>query len=284
MIERIEKSFLSLSPHGFHRIVYHQWGDEHAQRTLLCVHGLTRNGRDFDQLAQSLADQYRVVCPDMPGRGLSEWLTDPQDYSFPTYLTALCALIARLEVTEIDWLGTSMGGLLGMMVASQANHPIRKLVINDVGPVLEAAGLQRINNYIGQDPLFKHFEELEHYIRQVSAPFGKLSAEQWRQLAQTSARRLPDGRYGLAYDPAIAVPFHTSVQHNADLWPVWDTIRIPVLLLRGEQSDLISPNTAKAMTERGPRVQYHEFPGVGHAPALMNAEQIGIIRRFLFSS
>jgi pimeloyl-ACP methyl ester carboxylesterase len=273
--------FLSLSAHGFHRVVYREWGEPANPRVLVCVHGLTRNGRDFDTLAAALADRLRILCPDMPGRGDSEWLRDPNDYAFPTYLGALTAMLAHAHVDQVAWVGTSMGGLLGMAMAAQAETPIKRLVMNDVGPVIEPAALARIASYVGQDPRFDSFAALEAHIREVSAPFGRLSDAQWETLARTSARELPDGRWRLKYDPGIAVPFRAASSQPAGLWPLWDAIRCPTLLLRGAESDLLSPATAAAMRARGPRPDMIEFAGVGHAPMLLTTEQIAPVAAFL---
>jgi pimeloyl-ACP methyl ester carboxylesterase len=276
-----ERQFRSLSPHGFHRVVYREWGAEDNPRVVVCVHGLTRNGRDFDTLAAALADRFRVLCPDMPGRGDSEWLRDPSDYGFPTYMTALTAMLAHARADRVAWVGTSMGGLLGIVMAAQPETPVVRLVVNDVGPTLEAAALARIASYVGLDPHFDSFEALQVHIREVSAPFGPLSDAQWTELSRTTARQLPDGSWRLKYDPGIAAPFRASGSRPADLWPLWDAIRCPTLLLRGTQSDLLSAATAQAMQERGPRPAVIEFAGIGHAPMLLSAEQIAPVAGFL---
>jgi pimeloyl-ACP methyl ester carboxylesterase len=276
-----EHSFLSLSPHGFHRVVYREWGHPGSARTLVCVHGLTRNGQDFAALAATLSDRFRILCPDMPGRGDSEWLRDPIDYAFPTYLAALATLLAHAQVERVAWVGTSMGGLLGMILAAQPETPITRLVINDVGPVLEPAALQRIAGYVGLDPVFDTFDALEAHIREVSAPFGALTDAQWRELSISTARRTPDGRWRLKYDPGIAVPFRKASGPPADLWGIWDAIRCPTLLVHGAQSDLLSAGTAAAMRARGPKPQFVEFAGIGHAPMLLSDEQIAPVTAFL---
>jgi pimeloyl-ACP methyl ester carboxylesterase len=270
----------SLSPHGFHRVVYYEWGDPANARVAVCVHGLGRNGRDFDVLAEALAASHRVLAIDMPGRGESDWLADPLDYVFPTYLTALTALIARSGAEEVDWIGTSMGGLLGITLAAQVRTPIVRLVVNDVGPTIELAAIERIRNYFGTAPAFATYAEIARYVRIVSAPFGPLTDAQWEHLTRTNVRQRSDGTWRLAYDPAIAVPFRTSAA-PPDLWPLWDSIRCPTLLLRGAESDLLSAATAAAMAARGPRPALIEFAGVGHAPSLLSREQIEPVLRFL---
>ncbi len=270
----------SLSAHGFHRVNYWDWGDAGNPRVAICVHGLARNGRDFDVLAEALSPTHRVLAVDMPGRGDSEWLADANDYGFPTYLTTLTALIARSGADAVDWIGTSMGGLLGMAMAAQPGSPIARLVVNDVGPVIEAEALARIATYLGLDPTFASLAEGERYIRTVSAPFGALTDEQWRHLTASNVRQRADGRWGLAYDPGIAVPFRAAPAPS-DLWVLWDAIRCPTLLLRGAESDLLSAATAAAMRGRGPRPAVIEFPGVGHAPMLLDAAQTAPVVAFL---
>ena len=270
----------SLSPHGFHHVVYYEWGDAANPRVLICVHGVGRNGRDFDVLGEALSTTHRVLAVDMPGRGESEWLANPNDYVFTTYLTALVALIARSGAETVDWVGTSMGGLLGIVVAAQPKSPIRRLVVNDVGPAIEPAALDRIRGYFGLDPTFATYAEIEQYVRSVSAPFGRLTDAQWEHVTRTNVRQRADGRWGLAYDPGIAVPFRASAA-PPDLWGIWDAIRCPTLVLRGAQSDLLSAATAAEMGTRGPRPAIIEFADVGHAPMLLSSEQIDPVAAFL---
>jgi pimeloyl-ACP methyl ester carboxylesterase len=231
-------------------------------------------------LAEALAATHRVLAIDMPGRGESDWLADPNDYVFPTYLTTLVALIARSGVESVDWIGTSMGGLLGIVAAAQPRSPVARLVVNDVGPVIEAAAIERIRGYFGADPDFATYDDSERYIRTVSAPFGPLTDAQWAHVTRTNVRQRPDGRWRLAYDPGIAVPFRASAAPT-DLWGVWDAIRCPTLVLRGAQSDLLSSPTAAQMAARGPKPAIVEFPGVGHAPMLLSPEQTEPVVRFL---
>lgn len=277
----IARSLSCLGPHGFHRLAYWEWPGPPGGRTVLCLHGLTRNGRDFDTLAEALSATCRVVAPDMPGRGKSEWLNFPADYGYPVYLGDVAALIARLGVVELDVVGTSMGGLLGMLLASFAGTPIRRLVINDVGPLVAKEGAVRIATYVGEDPSFADVVALEAVLRQRAAPFGPLSDAQWRHLASVSARAKPDGTLGFAYDPAISEAFRAAPAADVDLWAQWDAISCPTLVLRGAQSDILRAEDAQAMTQRGPKARLIEFPGIGHAPALMAADQIAAIRDFL---
>ncbi|MEO9135007.1 MAG: alpha/beta hydrolase [Casimicrobiaceae bacterium] len=274
------RHFHGLSPHGFHRVVYYEWGAPDNADVVVCVHGIGRNGRDFDVLSEALAPTHRVLAIDMPGRGASEWLRDPMDYVMPVYLGTLTALIAASGVDEVAWVGTSMGALLGMIAAGQPDTPITRLVVNDAGPTIEPAALVRIGQYFGTDPAFASYPELEAYVRRISAPFGPLTDAQWEHVVKTNARQRPDGSWGVGYDPGIAVPFRAQPA-PADLWPLWDAIRCPTLVLRGEQSDLLSKATARAMSERGPQARVAEIPGVGHAPMLMSSDQVDIVVDFL---
>ncbi len=249
--------------------------------TLICVHGLTRNARDFDAIAAALSRRYRVVCPDMPGRGRSEWLANPAEYAFPVYLDDCAALIARLDVESVDWIGTSMGALLGMMLAAQRESPIRKLALNDAGAFVSAEGLNRIGAYVGADPTFDSIEAMEAAVRTDCAPFGPLTDAQWRKLTIDSAREKPGGGYGFSYDPRLGDPYKSGPVGDVDLWSVWDAVRCPTLLLRGEQSDILPREVAEAMTERGPQATLVECVGIGHAPPLLADDQIGVVRDFL---
>lgn len=271
-----------LSAAGFHDMAYTEWGPETAARPVVCVHGLTRNARDFDHLAGRLAEAgRRVVCPDVVGRGDSGRLTDPKGYGYPQYLADMTVLLARLDCAEVDWVGTSMGGLIGMMLAAQPGNPIRRLVVNDVGPFVPRASLERIATYVGKNPHFPDLAAAEAYYRKVHAPFGALSDAQWRHMAETSARPDPAGGYRLGYDPGIAAAFTPGEMKDVDLWPLWDRIVCPTLVLRGADSDLLLPETARDMTERGPKAKLLEIAGCGHAPALMEAEQSGPILEWL---
>ena len=272
------RHFLGLSQTGFHRVAYRSAGSDATP--LVCVHGLTRNSGDFDILAHQLADIRCVVAPDIVGRGASDWLANPRLYGYPQYCADMAALIARLDVDHVDWIGTSMGGLIGMMLAAQPASPIRMLVLNDVGPFVSSSALERIATYVGNDPSFDDLSSLEAYLRQVHAPFG-LSDEQWRLLAEQSVRRRPDGRLGLAYDPAIAEPIKAAPIEDVDLWALYDRIRCPVLVLRGALSDILSAETAAEMARRGPRATVKTFEGIGHAPMLMAEDQIAAVRTWL---
>jgi pimeloyl-ACP methyl ester carboxylesterase len=274
-------SYRSLNSKGFHRIAYTQWGESDNPRVLICVHGLTRNGRDFDTLAAALAADYRVVCPDVAGRGASDWLADKNDYGYPQYLNDMTVLVAHLNADSVHWIGTSMGGLIGMLLAAQPGSPITRMVMNDVGPLIPKAALERIASYVGDDPNFASMQELDDYLRAIYAPFGPFSDEQWQGLVRSSARALDNGDIRLAYDPGIAAPLKAMPLEDVNLWPVWDAVECPVLVIRGEQSDLLLAETAEQMTTTGPRAQLAVLAGMGHAPTLMSEDQIALLSRWL---
>ena len=276
-----------LSPAGLHHIAYVEWGDAANANVLVCVHGLTRVGRDFDRLARVLADRYRVVCPDVVGRGRSDWLRDPMHYHVAQYVADMVTLIARLNVEQVDWLGTSMGGLIGMSLAGQPGAPIGKLVINDVGPTLNAAALTRIGEYLGKPLRFADIEAAIDHVSAVAAPFGLKSRDEWREITEPVIRKDGDA-WVLHYDPRLALPFRAMTPEaaaaaEAALWKLYDNITCPTLLTRGARSDLLTRETATAMTQRGPKARLVEFPGVGHAPMFMHDDQIAVVRDFLLN-
>jgi len=270
------------SPRGLHRIAYLEWGEPKNQRVLVCVHGLTRCARDFDTLAAALSDHYRVVCPDVAGRGESEWLADPMLYQIPQYVADMVTLIARLDVENVHWLGTSMGGLLGMALAAQKGTPITRLVINDAGPVVSKVSLERIASYVGLAPVFPGLATAEKYLRPILANFGPHTDAEWRFLIEIVLRKNADGSLRMHYDPKIAVPFRATMpEKDLEMWPLWDAIRCPTLVIRGAQSDLLTKETVEKMSGRGPKAKVVELPGIGHAPTLMHDDQIKIVRDFL---
>jgi pimeloyl-ACP methyl ester carboxylesterase len=275
--------FLSISKQHFHRVAYTEWGDPGSGRVAVCVHGLSRQGRDFDFLAQALAGQgYRVVCPDLAGRGKSGRLSDPDDYALPQYAVDMTMLIARLGVAEVDWIGTSLGGLTGMVLAGMPQSPIRRLVINDIGPYLPWAALRRIGDNVRNAPrTFPDLAAAEAYFREVHAPFGDLSDREWRHLTEHSVEEGPDGRIHMLFDPGIGEAFRPGRVYNVSLWGYWDAIRCPVLVLRGAWSDLLLADTAAEMSERGPKAEVVEIEGCGHAPALMEDGQIRLVTDWL---
>jgi pimeloyl-ACP methyl ester carboxylesterase len=275
------RSVQCASPRGLHRMAYLEWGDPRNRDVLVCVHGLTRTARDFDFLARELCQQLRVVCPDVAGRGDSDRLADAKLYGIPQYVADMVTLIARLDVETVRWLGTSMGGLIGMALAAQPATPVSRLVLNDAGPVVSRASLERIGGYLGKAKDFPSLEAAEKYIRSVHAPFGPHDDAQWRFLAETWVRRNDDGSYRAHYDPRIAEAFAATLpEKDLDLWPLYEAIRCPTLVLRGEQSDLLSKDTVVEMTRRGPKASLAEIRGVGHAPTLMHADQVSIVKDF----
>lgn len=284
------KSVLCSSPAGLHRMAYKEWGDPANTRVLVCVHGVTRVSDDFDALARAMCDRYRVVCPDVAGRGRSGRLRDPALYVIPQYVADMVTLIARVTAHGDDegvhWFGTSMGGLIGIGLASLEGSPIRRMVLNDIGPVLDPVAMARIGDYIGQDIRFKTFDEGAMYVRMVSMPFGPHSDAEWDKLARDVLVQRPDGHWALHYDLNLAAPFKALTpeqvaRDQARLWAAYDAIRCPTLLVRGEQSDLLSRATAEEMTRRGPRPALTEIAGVGHAPTFVQPAQIAIARNFL---
>lgn len=267
-----------LSPAGFFTLRWWEWGPEDGA-PVVCVHGLTRSGRDFDALGEALgAAGRRVICPDLPGRGASDWLPDPMLYQAPVYIAALSHLLAKIDA-PVDWVGTSLGGICGMAIAATPGHPIRRLVLNDIGAYVPQEAMARIRDYMGQEPFFPDLETLEAHLRQVHAPFGRLSDAQWRHLAETSARRA-DGGVALHYDPAIARPIVAQEAQALDMAALWSAVRLPVLLIRGAESDILLPDTAAEMAAR-PNVVLAEIAQAGHAPALMDPAQIALVARFL---
>ena len=282
------KTVQCLSPAGLHNMAYKEWGDPKNPAVLMCVHGVTRVSDDFDALAAVMSDRYRVICPDVVGRGRSSWLTNPQAYQLPQYVSDMVTLIARLDVTQVDWFGTSMGGLIGMGVAALKSNPIRKMMLNDIGPTINFAALMRIAQYMGKEVRFPTFEAGVDYIRTIAAPFGPHSDEQWHKLAGDVLRQQKDGQWSRHYDPAIAQAFSTFTEENAAqseaaLWAIYDAIQCPVLLVRGSESDLLSRETADLMTQRGPRAALTELAGIGHAPTSMQPEQIALARDFFIA-
>jgi pimeloyl-ACP methyl ester carboxylesterase len=286
------------SARGLHRMAYWEWGDPANVDVVVCVHGLTRQGRDFDRLAEDLVSDpqrpRRVVCPDVVGRGHSDRLADPMAYGLPTYVADMVTLLARLNVPQVDWVGTSMGGLIGLGLAglptpAGALPLVRRLVLNDVGPTIEPVALRRIGSYVGQPAWWPTEQSAAAALRVLAEGFGPHTDDEWLRLSRPQLRPVAGDQgpgFGLHYDPAIAQPFRAvtpeaAAAGEALLWHAYDSLRCPTLVLRGGDSDLLSPTTAQAMTQRGPRAQLHEFPGVGHAPTLVQPEQRQVVRDFL---
>jgi pimeloyl-ACP methyl ester carboxylesterase len=281
-------------------MAYWQWGDASARHVIVCAHGLSRQGRDFDVLAQGLlarsVQPLRIVCPDVVGRGRSDWLKDPMGYGLPTYAADMLALLAQLNaqapLRTLDWLGTSMGGLIGMAVCGTPNLPlpvpVRRLVLNDVGPIIEWQAVQRIGTYLGKAGRFDTIEEAATAMWAISTSFGPHTPEQWLALSRPMVKPLPEGGFTLHYDPAIAVPVRAltqeaAAQGQAALWQLYDHITARTLITRGANSDLLSRETALAMAQRGPKAQLIEFEGVGHAPTFVTDNQIEAVASFLLA-
>ena len=260
---------------------YTEWGAQHAQ-TVVAWHGLARTGRDMDDIAAHLAQRWRVICPDTIGRGLSQWSPDPQrEYCLAFYVQLARALVDGLAIEHFHWLGTSMGGAIGILgAATSLRGRMRRLVLNDAGPQTAAAAIERIRSYAGSPAAFDTVSELEDYFRSVYKPYGAMTDAQWRRLAETSTRRLPDGRVTPHYDPKMVMQFTYHADDYA-LWDAWDGLDLPVLCLRGEHSDLLLPEVAEQMRQRGPRAVVASIAGCGHAPALNTPEQFTLIERFL---
>jgi len=272
-------------------IAYTDWGDPKNSHVVICVHGLTRNCRDFDYLAQALESECRVIAVDVVGRGQSDWSEHASDYNFyPLYLSDATSLMMHIQSQydapiTLDWVGISMGGLIGMVMAVQPQKPvpIRKLVMSDIGPFIPASALTRLSDYVSRYPRFNTFEEFKAYMKAISAPFGPLTDEQWTHMAIYSMRQHQDGTYGFRYDPKVGSSLKEFQIQDIDLWPQWDQLTIPTLILRGVESDLLSVDTAAQMKIRGPKAQIVEFAGVGHAPTIMDTQQIQIVHDFICS-
>ncbi|WP_286236945.1 alpha/beta fold hydrolase [Neptuniibacter halophilus] len=272
-------SIRCLNASGFHRMVYHEWGSADNERVVVCVHGLARNSRDFDDLALALSRDYRVICPDVVGRGQSDWLPAGQAYAIPQYLNDMTALLARLDVDEVDWVGTSMGGIIGICLAAMPGSPIRRLVLNDIGAFVPASALQRISDYLGEKT-FASLNEVEAFMRETYLALRNLSDRQWQHLALHGSKQLATGEFCLRYDPAIASSLKASVTEDVNLWPFWSAIDIPQLLIWGEESDVLQAETVQRM-QANDKLELFSVPGVPHVPSLMEEEQILRVQSWL---
>ncbi len=285
MTEPRHHTCLGLSPQGFHQLHYVEWGDPANNNVLICAHGLTRCGRDFDTLARAMKDRYRVICPDVAGRGESAWLANKADYNYLQYLNDMAVIIGRVtagDAKTLHWVGTSMGGIIGMLLASQPGSPITRLVMNDVGSFIPKASLERIGMYLGASPRFADFESVVMAVRAVS-PFGEMSDETWIALTVPLVKQLPDGSWKFRYDPGINEAFKEGAAQDVDLSPFWSKVTCPVLVTRGADSDLLLRDTFDAMCRKS-GVRGVEFPHVGHAPMFQDAGQIAPVREFLLAS
>jgi len=293
MNEPRRSSLHCADPRGLHRLAVWEWGDAENPHVAVCVHGLTRQGRDFDTLARALAATHRVVCPDVVGRGQSDWLADPAGYQIPTYVNDMVALIASTRAQQVDWIGTSMGGLIGLGLAAlrdaRGHSLVRRLVLNDVGPAINAQAVQRIGSYLGEPRRHASEQAAADYFWSISRGFGPHTPEQWLALSRPQIKRIEDAQgeaWISCYDPRIALPFKAvtpqlATAGEALLWHAYDSLSCPTLLVRGAESDLLTHDTAVAMTQRGPKARLVELPGIGHAPTFVASEQVALVQEFL---
>lgn len=282
------KSVQCVSPEGLHRMAYKEWGDVDNPNVIACVHGLTRVSDDFDALAKKLSSHFRVICPDIVGRGRSDWLRTGQNYQVQQYVCDMVNLFARINVSSVSFLGTSMGGMIGMALASLPGNPIQKLILNDIGPALSGAGLERIGQYVGQPIRFATFKEADDYIRSISVSFGEHTEEQWQKLSRDVLCQDKDGMWTRNYDLKLALAIQAITPDmvkgmEALMWAAYEAISCPTLLLRGTESDLLLSDTAQQMTQRGPKAKLVEFEKIGHAPTLLHADQIAVVNDFLLN-
>lgn len=275
-------SVLCLNPRGVHRMAYRVWGNPDNPRVLICVHGLARNGHDFDELARSLSDTYRVVCPDIVGRGESDWLPEGAPYEIGQYIQDMMVLIGRLKVEKVSWLGTSMGGIIGQALAALPGSPINRLILNDIGARVPKESLKRISLYMGERR-FSSLDDVETYLRDTYPALAGISDKQWQELARHAVRVLPSGQLALHYDPAIAEATRkaAAMDQDIDLWPFWYSITCPRALIWGEQSDVLDMPTVTQMQAHTPDLEILALPEIGHAPSLMEDDQIRWIKDWL---
>ena len=261
-------------------MAYYDWqASVQAKKTLVCVHGLTRNGRDFDMFAQEAVKDYRLLCPDIAGRGKSGWLKDKGWYHYGTYVADMIYFFEKMQLKDVSWVGTSMGGLIGMVLAAMYPEHIKKLVMNDIGPFIPEAAIKRLGEYVGKDVAFDRQDDAQKYIQSIMAPWGITDRVHWRHIAEHSFRQSA-GKFVLNYDPEIKQAFF-SVQGDLDMWDLWAQVKCPVLVLRGSMSDLLTGATAERMKASRPNVEVIEFPNIGHAPSLMSKEQIQKVKAWL---
>lgn len=279
-----ERSVRCASPVGLHRMRYVEWGEPDNPNVLLCAHGTTRNGRDFDELARALAPEFRVICPDLVGRGRSDWLSDVAEYDLRQHVADMMVLLGRLDVDSVNWLGTALGGLIGLWIAGQTESPIARLLLNDVAPKVGVEPLLSAGGYVTDRPTFETYEDAEAHLRLAGAGFGTLTSRQWHHLATYGVRSDEDGRFVLHYDPAIGqLAKRADVSGSLDLWSLYDCIRCPTFVIRGADSPVLTSRSIREMAERGPMPQWAEIAGVGHAPMFQDTAQIHMVRDFLRS-
>jgi pimeloyl-ACP methyl ester carboxylesterase len=277
----IQAHVQGINPMGFHKIAYTQWGEPTNPNVLICVHGVSRNCRDFDYLARELAKSYRVICPDVVGRGVSDYSGNPATYNVHQYVCDMTTLLARVNAETVYWLGTSMGGMIGIVLAAQANTPIKKLVLNDVGMSVPTKPLKRILNYIKNHPHFPNMAEANVDLRRRLSTFGIKDPEHWDHILKHSFLQNPDSTFSYNYDPAIIDSFVQAAENGVELGPLWQAVQCPTLIIRGETSDLLLPETVEQMIQLKPNTDLVTIPGCGHAPALMSDDQIKIVGDWL---
>lgn len=277
---------MGIDSQAFHNMVYYEWGDPNNPKVLLCIHGLFRNARDFDTLAETLSSHYRVICPDMIGRGLSDKVTNPKDYNILTYLSDIAILLAHLGITQIDYLGTSMGGIIGMVMAAMHHSPIKKLVLNDIGPFVDAKALQEIVTYgtEGSKRSFETLGEVEVYLKKTYSSFAQLSPEQWNHLAECGVWQNSNKQYELAYDPKIIENVRLAIQNNIPQWALWSSIQCPILVLHAALSNVLSEDTVLKMQQLQPTLKTIKIPNIGHPVSLMKKEEIDWVEEWLIPS
>lgn len=285
-----ERHYLGISSEGFHKVAYTEWGKPNRERALICVHGLTRNRHDFDYLSKALSKDHYIACPDVPGRGDSDYFMDPKHYGYEQYIADMNALIARLDVEAVDWLGTSMGGLFGIVMAALPKTPIRRLILNDIGPFIPRAAVDRIEQYAGTTIEFSDYAQAKSVLRQIYEPFGKLKEDQWEYLISHSVKK-QDKKYVLAYDPHAtrgvegqkedAPVVQEDEERNVVFWEMWEKITCPVLVINGKYSDILPAHVVEEMRKRGPKFEHVMIEDAGHAPALMADDQIEMVREWL---
>ena len=276
-----QEFFWSLNPQGFHKIAYVDWGPKDSSQGLICVHGLTRNSRDFDYLAKDLQDNIRIVCPDLLGRGESDYVGNSQIYNFAQYMYDMVTFMACLGIRDVHWLGTSLGGVIGMMLAAQPNTPIKSLILNDVGMIIPSMALQRLGTYARNDHAFTNFDEAKNYFQTILSAFGIQDSEKWDHITKFGTKQDEAGNFRLAYDPVIGQVFVNEPSPSLHLEAYWQAIRCPILVLRGEESDLLLPEIIKKMLYFQPKTKVVTIPYCGHAPSLMIPDQIKIIEEWL---
>jgi len=275
------KHVLSTNQSGQHRIVYQDWGDENNPNVLVCVHGLTRNSRDFDYLAKHLSSRYRIIAPDIVGRGQSDWLSDPSYYTLDQYINDMGTLLQELKINQVDWLGTSLGGLIGMAIAASPHSPIKRLILNDIGPVIKKEAIAFLATNLAETPHFGSLDELQTFLKQAYSAMGDLDHGFWEHMATYDHRITPEGRITRNFDPKITKSVGSLTASDLALWDLWEGIKCPILVLHGELSMILTAEICQEMLARNPQASLVTLPGVGHTPSLMTEAQIGVISDWL---